>query len=392
MKPIHPFPARMAPEIALEQVRLLPVNSLWVDRMHGSGTALKAASDSGCRAIGYDLDPLARLMAGVWTRPIDTDLILTQAQILHDQAVALDADEIQLPWMDVDDETRDFVDFWFVEPQKTDLRRLSSVLYGVEHEAADALRLAMSRLIITKQRGASIAADVSHSRPHRVKSRNEFPVLPEFLRSAQKIARVLEEHPPVGNVQIREGDARDLPTLADGEADGELTSPPYLNAIDYMRGHRLSLVWQGYTLKDLRELRSTSIGAERQPNQQADLQAANALLEALALEEELPRREMNFLRRYALDMSAIVTEMYRVIRVGGRAVLVVGNSCLRNAFIRNTEIVKAAARAVGFELANEVERALPANRRYLPPPTDAEDGGTLDARMRTEAVLTFVRA
>jgi hypothetical protein len=33
-----------------------------------------------------------------------------------------------------------------------------------------------------------------------------------------------------------------------------------------MRGHRLSLVWLGYRLADLRRIRSDSIGAERGPN------------------------------------------------------------------------------------------------------------------------------
>jgi DNA modification methylase len=61
---------------------------------------------------------------------------------------------------------------------------------------------------------------------------------------------------------ITRGDARALP-LADGAADLILTSPPYLNAIDYMRARGLTLVWLGYPLDVLRDARGGAIGTER---------------------------------------------------------------------------------------------------------------------------------
>ena len=39
-------------------------------------------------------------------------------------------------------------------------------------------------------------------------------------------------------------------------------SPPYLTAIDYLRGHRLALVWFGSGILDQRSVRAGSIGAE----------------------------------------------------------------------------------------------------------------------------------
>ena len=38
IKPIHPFPARMAPELAIDALHLLPKGSLVLDPMAGSGT------------------------------------------------------------------------------------------------------------------------------------------------------------------------------------------------------------------------------------------------------------------------------------------------------------------------------------------------------------------
>ena len=52
--------------------------------------------------------------------------------------------------------------------------------------------------------------------------------------------------------------------LADGSVDLIVTSPPYANAIDYMRAHKFSLVWLGQPIANLSHLRSKYIGAERQ--------------------------------------------------------------------------------------------------------------------------------
>ena len=95
----------------------------------------------------------------------------------------------------------------------------------------------MSRIIVTKEQRASLARDTSRSRPHRVESENKFDVFPEFIRSAKRFTTILEEEPPKGLVTVCMGDARDMRTLDDGVVDAVITSPPYLNAIDYLRGH-----------------------------------------------------------------------------------------------------------------------------------------------------------
>ena len=63
--PVHPFPARMAPGIALQAVSKSRRRLKVLDPMMGSGTVLVAARAKGHHAIGIDIDPLAVLMAGV---------------------------------------------------------------------------------------------------------------------------------------------------------------------------------------------------------------------------------------------------------------------------------------------------------------------------------------
>src|SRR5689334_10158449 len=84
--PIHPFPARMAPGIALEALRNEDKQLRVLDPMAGSGTVLAVARAQGHSAVGVDLDPLAVLLAGVWTRTIDREYVTAKAEDVLDRA------------------------------------------------------------------------------------------------------------------------------------------------------------------------------------------------------------------------------------------------------------------------------------------------------------------
>lgn len=185
-----------------------------------------------------------------------------------------------------------------------------------------------------------------------------------------------------GKVRVDVGDARKM-FLMDGSVDAVITSPPYLNAIDYMRGHRLALVWFGFRLSELRAIRSNNIGAERAP-EVASLEE-QILHRALSDTTALAPRFRRMIERYAQDVLAMTMEVARVLKPNGAATFVVGNSCLTGVFIKNSEMVKFAARRAGLTLLQEVERDLPSQSRYLPTPV----GGALGKRMRTETVLKF---
>src|SRR5882757_5621447 len=86
--PIHPFPARMAPGIALEALGQNKAPLRVLDPMAGSGTVLAVARANGHRAFGVDLDPLAVLLAGVWTRTVDTERMNDKAAQVLDRAKA----------------------------------------------------------------------------------------------------------------------------------------------------------------------------------------------------------------------------------------------------------------------------------------------------------------
>jgi hypothetical protein len=251
---------------------------------------------------------------------------------------------------------------------------------------ADVLRIILSRTIITKERGASIARDTSHSRPHRVFFNNDYDVYEGFLKSANGVASRLLPEKLIGPVAVGHGDARSLDKIASGSVDAVITSPPYLNAIDYLRGHRLSLVWLGYRVPDLRSLRSNSIGTERGEIDSASAGIARLMLRNAGSVDSLSTRELGMIERYALDVYWFFQELNRVAKKRGRVLLVVGNSCLKNIPISNADINVTAAELTGFNLIARSERHLPISHRYLPTPIN---GNSLARRMKTETLLSF---
>jgi hypothetical protein len=382
----------MAPELALAGLDGLTVGSVVLDPMTGSGTVCRHASDAGHSAIGLDVDPLAVLMTRVWTTPVDDGAIeLLLRQLLRD-VTNLPPEQISVPWIDDDGETRLFTEFWFGSEQRCDLRRIAFVLseYGrtatsnSDLAVVDVLRLAMSRIIITKDRGASLARDVSHSRPHKVIESSDFEVLKGYERALGAIRTRLREEPPAGRVSVGLGDARQMISVPDVSVDAVLTSPPYLNAIDYLRGHRLALVWLGHSLKELRQIRSESIGSERRPMSPLDSWEFGSTKAAMGDLDGLPSRFQNMIDRYVQDLLRLLGEIARVLREKAKATFVVGNSCLRGVYIDNAAAVEAAALAVGLEGVSRIERPLPEASRYLPLTSD-----TLGKRMRSEVILTL---
>lgn len=393
---VHPFPARMAPGIALELMSQTQKRIRVLDPMMGSGTVLAMARSWGHKAVGFDLDPLAVLISKVWTTSCNRDEVRQQAR--NALSVARTIFE-SLSQGDAypraaDDETRAFISYWFDGYARRQLAALSEAIDRVHHGATlDILWCAFSRLIITKQFGASLAMDLSHSRPHRVFERAPAKPFRKFLSAVERVLENTidsksESRGPAPS--IHEGDARQLP-LNSNSVDLVLTSPPYLNAIDYIRCSKFSLVWMGYSVAQLRQLRTDSIGTEVGGSLPFDDPEINEIVHALHLRPRLDSKNERILARYIDDMRRAIREVSRVLSPSGKAVYVVGENTLRDTYVRTSVIVSKLAEIAGLTLKDHRIRTLPPNRRYLPPPSSARRVGTIDARMRREVVLTFAK-
>jgi len=395
LKPIHPFPARMAPAILWDELPETEKPLTVLDPMTGSGTTVATARLRGHRALGFDTDPLAVLLASAWSMDVSPEQIKTKAAEALDSArrvYRLTSSGEAYPSY-ADDETRKFLRYWFDDTSRKQLFALSSEIQRVSPKSIRPLLLtALSRTIIVKSVGVSLAMDVAHSRPHRVYDRSPVKPFEVFEHAAATVAR---NSPFVDGTkrpaaEIQNGDARSL-RLPDRAVDMVVTSPPYLNAIDYLRGHRMSLVWMGHNLKTLRGIRGTNVGSEVSLRAaQIDSEMEN-VLKTLGETSALSSPDLGMLRRYVHDLAKVIQEIARVLKPKGRAVFVVGNSSVSGVFVRNSAAIEALGKLAGLELLRQRSRPLPENKRYLPPPEALGAGRKLSQRMREEVILTFAK-
>ena len=318
IRSVHPFPARMAPELVLHSLKLLPPGSTVLDPMAGSGTVLRQALAMGHHAIGFDMDPLAVLMSRVWTTPVQDGVIESEFSLLMKIARSIDLRRHKLPWQQ-DAETQKFISYWFGETQRKDLTRLAVALLhrreathlsAQQLAAINVLSVAFSRIIVTKEQSASLARDTSHSRPHRVTTNSDYDVFEGFERSVSQTRKRLVDAPAPSLAKVERGDARKL-CLVEDSIDAVVTSPPYLNAIDYLRGHRMSLVWLGHSIPELRDIRSSAIGAERSPDQSSNIEI-NRVEHSMCDFGSLESRFRGMIQRYAQDLCKMTAQVARV--------------------------------------------------------------------------------
>jgi len=376
----------MAPDLALDKIKLLTKPGATVlDPMCGSGTVVRLAAESKRVAIGVDHDPLAVIITRTACHGRWAENLGERAEEIANRAWRLGG---KLPdWITKDPETAEFVSYWFAPQQAADLSRLARVLIKAPRRA-DPLRVAFSRMIVTKERAASLARDTSHSRPHRVADDNDFDVFEEFVKSAKKLEALIDPTPSEHRPRIRRADARSLGFVNESSVDLVVTSPPYLNAIDYLRGHRMSLVWMGWTVGTLRAVRGDAVGVERRMDTVAP-EVRTIVEKAVPRMRDLPDRWQAIVFRFGHDIDRLARSLARVTKPKGHLVMVVANSQLKGVTISNAAICAGAAERHSFEMVDETIRPLPARHRYLPPP--ATTPGTLSQRMNEEIVYTFQR-
>jgi DNA modification methylase len=384
MKFIHPFPARMAPEIVLQKLSNLNKDKIVLDPMVGSGMVLNAASRLGLKSFGVDLDPLAVLISRVCSTKIDIEKSRNVLRGLIEKAKTVKYQDIVLPWIDNNDETVKFIDYWFDKKQISQMRALSYCLVQnpicSNGNILNILKVSISRLIITKEPRISLARDTAHSRPHKTIETNNYDIFENLPKSLEEVLKALKPEEIVDNSKIFLSDARKLDKFSDSQFDVIITSPPYLNAIDYMRGHKFSLIWFGYSISDLKKIRSNSIGVEKG----IDVSMCKEFISGLC---DIAISDSPMILRYFIDLYKQLNESYRVLKPKGQATFVIGNSLLKDRPIYNNELLKRAAINAGFIFLSEESRGIPASRRYLP----ISGLSDLSKRMKKEFILTFTK-
>jgi len=387
----HAFAAKFPPQLPKVFIQgLTDRGDVVLDPMMGSGTTIVEAFLAGRKAIGFDIDPLAVHLCRVKVTPQNVErLTALGEEVLNGARWLFAAPTVVTEELSrrFDTKTKEFIDYWFLPHTQHELMALIMAIENVKDEAIkDFLELTFSSIIITKSGGVSMARDLAHTRPHRDETKVPQSALAAFeYRLKKNIAGIAELRDGEGTVELHSGDARAL-TLADESVDLVVTSPPYANAIDYMRAHKFSLVWFGSRIEELTRLRATYIGSERV----ADTNLAFLTHRPETVIRQLARkdpRKAKVLRKYFTDMSNAISEMYRVLRPDSAAIIVVGTSTIRGINVETHRCLADIAAEIGFQVVGVANRQLDRNRRMMPARFGKKSASMIEQRIHEEYVI-----
>ncbi len=358
---VHSYPAKLLlniPLFFLNCSQLHTKDGNLLDPFCGTGTVLVEALLAGWRAVGADVNPLARLIAQVKVTSINEAMVLNAYETIC--ARYRTADPIAFsPVMDVDR--------WFSPSVKKSLGRLLRTIREISDDdtrrflevcfssCVRRVSFADPRLSVPV-RLKSTHSEGSHSKPVHVKKLFEDTVRVNMVR----LRRLATVDPSLLKYVCILDDARKLgtPPSVDAHTDLIITSPPYAGAQKYIRSSSLSLGWLGLAPEDrLRNLERLTIGREHfSKSEYSSLHdpgvpsARRALHRIWAIN---PLRA-HIAATYLLEMKDALTKACARLRKGGHLVLVIGNNSVCGAPFRNNVYLREILETLGLTLRLEL--------------------------------------
>lgn len=331
------------------------VDAVVTDPFSGTGTTALAASELGRTGQGSDVNPFLVWFGGVKTRRYDPqsarDLVAVAQRIARAARGASSDGTLWEPPMHR-------IGRWWTPKSLVTLRALRAAIDGAGATPAlrDLLLVAFCRTMIACSKAA-----FDHQSMSFKQSAADVDVFALFSDDARFIARSLERTLP-GNARVVEHDARALETSGLQTCDLLLTSPPYANRMSYIRELRPYMYWLGY-LNDAAaagELDWMAIGGtwgsatSRLVSWSTD--AVTPIEKELRVACERIERDGKksgaILGRYVLkyfhDVWCHVQSARAIVRPGGRAVYVVGNSSFYGHLVPTETWYAALLRSAGF--------------------------------------------
>lgn len=418
---LHSFPAKFPPQIPDLFIKgLSEPGDLVLDPMMGSGTTLIEALRLKRKPAGCDIDPLSILMSKVKLTSLPPRETLRIGYEILERAKKRKTDnkEELVSNFEVrfDKSSKKFINYWFAQDTQLELLALIEEIEKIEDKRLEEFFLvAFSSSIITKNGGVSLALDLAHTRPHRAKkvtdvdgniivdkdlsdySKKRRKYLVKKLRSAFDMFKIKIEENIKSLSGVEEGapilevaDSQKLP-FQENSIDLIVTSPPYAAvAIDYMRAHKFSLVWFGYSIKELTHLRSQYIGGDSITGVEYE-NMPEVIKEKIDELEGVDEKKSRVLHRYYSEMLRASKEMFRVLKPNSCAILVVGNSIMKGV---DTEIEKCFSeigKLTGFEVPAIGIRNLDRDKRMMPAGKNIDYTSTIQKRMHQEYIIGFYK-
>ena len=389
---IHAYAASFGEDFAHEVIHeYTDKGSVVLDPFVGAGTTVLESVLSSRDAIGIDVDPIACRISRVLTSRFDVPYLVaatrdlrerlrsSEALLASDPAAyeelgpgstfTLGSSEFCVPNVPA-------IAYWFAPSH---MATLSIIREAVACERTPLVRqafeVALSSCIIRKWPNTlSYARDIDHSRPHRPNTLRAQSFSEQFALFDRVLGRVRDTIIGIqenltslkSSARILEGDSILLLSALDSASIGfVLTSPPYLNAIDYPRAHKFSQWWLSPQTAPLG--RPEYIGLRQSKANYSDkncLLANHALTELCAPFQDMPIYRT--ISSYVTDLVAVIDQLHRVVKAKGNVVFVVADNVIGGEVFRVSAVIEELMKRSGFSSVEVTRRAIKNTRRRYP--------------------------
>ncbi len=343
------------------------------DPFCGSGTVPTTARALGARGVGVDLMPIAAFVAqakGEW----DVDPSEFWAQVER----ALDRrGRSRLPKPFLKETDRQF------DPAviRSLLRLKQNVWATPEGPVRTLLRLVFASILIDSSHlkrapclGYTTKTDLTGATP--------FQLFRERGQMVREDLEFLQAHRETWGprLEIHLGNSAHFP-LAENSVDLAVTSPPYVNGMDYVMNYKIDLAWMDFvrSYDELARLRGAMVACDNIPRSVAAghrpslavrsdrwvASVTRAIGRNIRTKGSYRRADMAaVVAKYFDDLVPVIATVYRGLRAGARFVVVNGDSLMAGAYVPGDLIFARLAARMGFEVESlEVARTRRSGQR-----------------------------
>jgi len=379
----HRYPAKFIPQL-VEKLFDEYVSGEDVkvnDPFMGSGTTIVSAISRGYYVSGTDINKIAYLITKVKSTPINPDYLkkkLSEFFIeisdlnVYNKVTLFDHEDIT-PLIPQNHIER--IDYWFHNDIKLILGKLLRIIMNEnDNNIRDFLIVAFSNIL----KNCSIWLQNS-TKPTRDFNKIPSDPIKSIIRQLKKMQvnnSIFYNLCPVeikNNIKkylnIKVGEAEKQP-VESSTIDLIVTSSPYVTSYEYADLHQLSTIWLDL-VDDLKEYKSKFIGSSYKNSNLEELKShiAIKIVEEMQL---ISKKFANEIEAFFIDMQEVIKESYRILKSGGRACYVIGNTKLKGVSILNAEVFTEIMSSESFEIERIIKREIPS--KILPQTRDLKTG------------------
>ena len=369
---IYTYPAKFVPQIAQWAINYTKSKShdILLDPFCGSGTTLLESKISGINSYGIDKNPIARLVSKVKT----TTLFLNESTLLTDTVDQL-LHKIKNQKNLVKLENQNDVNlhynwkFWFQEETMRELIHIKRIIRDFNFSSSKKINDDLVDFFLVSL--ASSVKKVSYLDERQIKVKKDLekvkngtPTPYETFSSISKknVEMILKLNKKItessnSTVKIIGDDARDI-KLKNNSVDVIITSPPYLNAIDYPFAHKHELfILDLITPNDYRPHSREYIGVSERvlltkmfnELHLTNISYVDKYIKNIFSKNPVDANRAFIIYQYFTNMMKVMSEIHRVLKNNKYFVLVVGSNTIRNRYVPTHELLKKIAEEeIGF--------------------------------------------